>query len=168
MSVQNSTDLLQMSLSTLCLNKTKYDPSRAENYIDLSRTVPLSPLPILGICEFEFLNNCFADGKWWKCAFWQRDCLTFIFRMKLPFRANFWFLSFDLAICLVTLIWFDWLNKWSLICLICDQFIDQMIIRSIKIYRLTIFSVLYFWVVNAVNKCFLLRKVHVELALVLC
>jgi len=59
-----------------------------------------------------------------------------------------------------------------------------MIIRSIQIYRLTIFSVLYFWVVdavrltifsvlyfwvvNAVNKCFFIARVHVELALVLC
>ena len=133
--------------------------------------------------EFEFLNNCFVDGKCWNCTFWQRDCLAIIFVWKwnerdwclwkwwesrLQFRANFWFLSFDLAICLVTLIWSDWSNKWSLICLICFQFIDQMIIRSIEIYRLTIFSVLYFWVVDAVNKCFLLRKVHVELALVLC
>ena len=126
--------------------------------------------PFSAYAEFEF-------------AFWQRDCLAIIFVWKwnerdwclwkwwesrLQFRANFWFLSFDLAICLVTLIWFDWSNTWSLICLICDQFVDQMIIQSIKIYRLTIFSVLYFWVVNAVNKCFLLRKVHVELALVLC
>jgi len=35
MSVQNSIDLLQMSLSTLCLNKTKYDPSRHMRNLNL-------------------------------------------------------------------------------------------------------------------------------------
>jgi len=32
--------------------------------------------------------------------------------------------------------------------------IDQMIVRSIKIYRLTIFSVFYFWVVMLLTNVF--------------
>ncbi len=134
------TDLLQMSLSTLCLNKTKYDPSQ---HMQNLKFLFENEMNEIGVCENDE----------------NRDC---------NFERTFGF--YHLISLFVSLLWFDSTdpNTWSLICLICDQFVDQMIIQSIKSYRLTIFSVLYFWVVNAVNKWFLLRKVHVELALVLC
>jgi hypothetical protein len=66
MSVQNSTDLLQMSLSTLCLNKTKYDPSRHMRNLNLlfGRGIVWllflfeNEMNEIGVCENDKNRDC--------------------------------------------------------------------------------------------------------------
>jgi len=82
MSVQNSTDLLQMSLSTLCLNKTKYDPSR----------------------HMRNLNLLFGRGIVWLLFLFENEMNEIGVCENDKNRANYWFLSFELSICLITLI----------------------------------------------------------------
>jgi len=69
MSVQNSTDLLQMSLSTLCLNKTKYDPSRHMRNLNLlfGRGIVWllflfeNEMNEIGVCENDKNRDCYFE-----------------------------------------------------------------------------------------------------------